>query len=427
MFSLSAQTPRKDSGADGLTGLVALKPGDKIPDAVWNQPLELNYFNGKKKTIKFAELKGKLILLDFWSTWCPSCIEGFPHLDEILAKKKGEIAVLLVNSADTRDTRPRVDQLIKKYREKYDYESSLPYLLGDSIFKKLFPHNALPHLVWVSKDGVLIANTYPSALTNENIDAILRNGSARLHEKEILKDTDLSFFADNALYAGSVFKRYQEGLMPAQGKYIFKGGQTRFQIINQSFPFLLAMAFQDELRGIPWRLWVFDKYAGRKQDLLRFDQSHNRFCYEMIVKDSLSKAKAKQIFMTDFKQFFGLQMSVENDLTDVWNISANREIEKIKSKNKIPEVFIGGIKSGMRFRNIPLELLIDNLSLYFAWPIILNIPDGLRIDIDIPGDFGDWGEDSKVEFLRNIGLDFQHTRKLIRYARFSSNKSEVIW
>lgn len=343
-------------------------------------------------------------------------------MEDIVAEGNGEIVALLVNSVQTRDTRSRVDQLIKKYSESYAYESSLPYLFGDSVFQRLFPHNALPHIVWISKEGRLVANTYPSALTVENINAVLKNGTALLHQKKLKVDAEESLLADNMLYGGSVFKTYQEGLTSVYDKYSYDGNQTRFQILNQSFSLLLAMAFGQELKGIPWRHWVFDSNVKTKRDLLIYDSYDNRFCYEMMVRDSVSRAVAMQIFTDDFKRFFGLTISVEDGPTDVWNIKLNRNIEKIKTKGHIPEVFIGDARTEMRFRNIPLELLINNLSLYFAKPLVLKTQGEPQIDCNIPRDFDAWDENRKRSFLQTIGLDLEPAHRSIRYARFSSNR-----
>ncbi|MGJ1226328.1 TlpA family protein disulfide reductase [Sphingobacterium siyangense] len=425
MFSLSAQTPRKDSGADGLSSLVALKPGDKIPDAVWNQSLELNYFNGKKKTIKFADMKGKLILLDFWATWCPSCIEGFPHLEDVLAINKDEIAVLLVNSTQTKDTQKRVQDLKKKYKTAYDFQTSLPYLFGDTIFQQLFPHNAVPHVVWINKDGILVANTYPNALSKENITAVLHTGNADFHQKKMRTNKEVALITNemlnNGFYAGSVFQTYQEGLDASSGNYSFDGKRTRYQLLNLRFSQLVAIAFQKELKGIPWRHWQFaaSSEVNPKQRLLTPNRYENSFCYEMVVLDSLPKSKAKQFFTEDFKKFFGIKLSVENKPTDVWRVSFNSAAEKIRSKGGIPEVFLGDSETEMKFRNIPLELLVDNLSLYFHRPLVIGASKEVLVDMTIPKDFEGWEEDTRKAFLRAMGLELNSVQETIACASFS--------
>ncbi len=425
MFSLSAQTPRKDSGADGLSSLVALKPGDKIPDAVWNQSFELNYFNGKKKTIKFADLKGKLILLDFWATWCPSCIEGFPHLEDVLAINKDEIAVLLVNSTQTKDTQKRVQDLKKKYKTAYGFQTSLPYLFGDTIFQQLFPHNAVPHVVWINKDGILVANTYANALSKENITAVLHTGNADFHQKKMRTNKEVALITNemlnNGFYAGSVFQTYQEGLDASSGNYSFDGKRTRYQLLNLRFSQLVAIAFQKELKGIPWRHWQFAASSGvnPKQRLLTPNRYENSFCYEMVVLDSLPKSRAKQFFTEDFKKFFGIKLSVENKPTDVWRVSFNSAAEKVRSKGGIPEVFLGDSQTEMKFRNIPLELLVDNLSLYFHRPLVIGASKEVLVDMAIPKDFEGWEEDTRKAFLRAMGLELNSAQETIACASFS--------
>jgi len=424
MFSLSAQTPRKDSGADGLSDLRALKPGDKIPDAVWNQTLELNYFNGEKKTIKFADLKGKLIILDFWATWCKSCIEGFPHLEDVKTINQDEIVVLLVNSVQTKDTRKRVKDLTNKYSAQYSFKSSLPYLFGDTVFQQLFPHNAIPHVVWIDKNGMLVANTYPDALTKENVNAVLHNESVHLHQKEWRSKDKPALIPEemmnNGFYAGSIFRTYLEGLDVSYGNYSFDGNRTRFQIINLSFAKLLSIAFQRELKGIPWRSWRFDavKAPDSKQKLLASNRYDNRFCYEMVYMDSLSKVGAKKWFTEDFKRFFGIKLSVENKPTDVLQIAFNSAFEKIRSKGGVPEVFLGDSGTEMKFRNIPLELLVDNLSLYFNKPLVIEKSNRLLVDMTIPKDFENWEQDARKEFLRTMGLELNAARETITCATF---------
>ena len=44
---------------------------------------DLTFFNSKKELINLNDFKGKLILLNFWATWCAPCKEEMPSLDSL--------------------------------------------------------------------------------------------------------------------------------------------------------------------------------------------------------------------------------------------------------------------------------------------------------------------------------------------------------
>lgn len=50
--------------------------------------LSLKPLTGDARPVELSDLKGKVVLLDFWGTWCPPCIEEFPHIAFIAAKYK---------------------------------------------------------------------------------------------------------------------------------------------------------------------------------------------------------------------------------------------------------------------------------------------------------------------------------------------------
>ena len=68
-----------------------LNIGDPVPD------LKLEVSNYFKNNLSFSELKGKLVILDFWSHICVNCIKSFPLIDSLQKQFAGRIQIILVN------------------------------------------------------------------------------------------------------------------------------------------------------------------------------------------------------------------------------------------------------------------------------------------------------------------------------------------
>lgn len=70
----------------------ALKIGDPVP------PFSLQTLDGK--TLDIASLKGKVVLLDFWATWCGPCRQAMPELKTLFQQNSGKPLVVVSVSAD---------------------------------------------------------------------------------------------------------------------------------------------------------------------------------------------------------------------------------------------------------------------------------------------------------------------------------------
>ncbi|MBI2302532.1 MAG: TlpA family protein disulfide reductase [Armatimonadetes bacterium] len=57
--------------------------------------------------VTLSALKGKVVFLDFWATWCPPCRAALPHTQEISKRqeaRKGKLVVLALDQAESKDT-----------------------------------------------------------------------------------------------------------------------------------------------------------------------------------------------------------------------------------------------------------------------------------------------------------------------------------
>jgi peroxiredoxin len=126
---------------------MALKPHAPA-DAKPARPFALPDLNGTQKTL--ASYKGKLVLLHFWATWCPPCIEELPSLYRLQASMKDPRFELLTVSVD--DSAKIVSDFFKKHRVP-----PLPILMdkGRKVAKS-YGTTKFPETYLISPEGKLL-------------------------------------------------------------------------------------------------------------------------------------------------------------------------------------------------------------------------------------------------------------------------------
>ena len=100
--------------------------------------------------ISLDDLKGKVLLLDFWATWCAPCREAMPRVKNIAKKFQGQPLVVLSVSLDSDEQKWR--EFITKN------EMTWPQYYGGGftgVMAKMFGVEAIPHTFTIDADGVL--------------------------------------------------------------------------------------------------------------------------------------------------------------------------------------------------------------------------------------------------------------------------------
>ena len=108
-------------------------------------PLALPDIDGK--VVDLASLRGRLVLVNFWATWCPPCRREFPSLSRLQKLfKPGELAVLAVNVGEDAET-----------IFSFAGASEVTILLDrDSAAMRRWPVKGLPSTFVVDKKGRLV-------------------------------------------------------------------------------------------------------------------------------------------------------------------------------------------------------------------------------------------------------------------------------
>ncbi len=104
------------------------------------------------KMLKLSSLKGKVIILDFWATWCPPCRKGIPDLIE-LKKKYGKKGFEIIGISVDRETKNEVVPFIKEYGINY------PVVYADNnIITSYGGIRAIPTSFIIDKQGKIVAS-----------------------------------------------------------------------------------------------------------------------------------------------------------------------------------------------------------------------------------------------------------------------------
>lgn len=179
--------------------------GETVPDFFWTKEFKgadlsaSSNSTGKLKTFSLGQFKGKLIILDFWATYCAPCIHGFSNMKDLQRIFSGEIEVIQVNN-ESGDM-----ALNLLFKRKKDQDESFTNILSDTLLYKLFPFKTIPHYVWINGEGKVIATTGSEEIDSLKISKVLHNQRLSFVNK-INVDTDRHLFTTKDLPVSNLLK-----------------------------------------------------------------------------------------------------------------------------------------------------------------------------------------------------------------------------
>jgi thiol-disulfide isomerase/thioredoxin len=351
-----------------------LSVGDKLPPEV------LKTLNYKPQTAN------SLIILDFFATFCTTCIKELPKLDSLQQKFSQNLQLIIV----AYESLEKLNMLKKK--NKLFADCTLPIIAGDSILVKLFPHNGLPHEVWIGHNGKVLAITDQYEINERNISAFI-NGEGRSlpvkidaldfdSKKPLLVDNNGG--TDDKLLFQSKLTSYLPGIASSTG-IDRSNGFPRWYIIN--FP--LIDLYREALGFTPNRMSIQLKDDAGYFVPLEPSQEWKKeylFSWELIARKNTTKEYMQGLLLEDLNRYFGLFGRMEKRKTKCLAITRiNKADTSLKTKQAKPSIKYGN-EGEVIFTNQPIGKLLQALNTSPlskpAGPVFLD-ETGLSFNIDI--------------------------------------------
>lgn len=165
---VNGESPNETSDEVVESGVVV--ESSQISEDVKYAP-EFTLSNLDGETVSLSDYKGKIVILNFWATWCPPCREETPHMQSFYEKnKENGIEILAVNLTNIDDGQQAIEKFVQ------DYGLTFPILLdeeGDA--GMMYETFTIPTSYILDKEGRIfqkIVGPMNEQVMNDLIDAL---------------------------------------------------------------------------------------------------------------------------------------------------------------------------------------------------------------------------------------------------------------
>ncbi|MBD1435017.1 TlpA family protein disulfide reductase [Sphingobacterium sp. DN00404] len=440
--------------AEGQTEIKPLQIGDTIPEEVWDMPLQLVSHSTGEDTIKLRDYRDKkLIILDFWATWCGSCLASMPYMHELETKMGKQAKLLPITFQDHNTILNFLNKSVSPTITAI--KSSFSSIVDGKVLDAYFPSKSIPHVVVLDTRGRVRAVSVPSALNVENLEEMIADGNAE-PVRQRMQTIDSPLLSDGAGTDGIYYSAFlpYNAAMPFTTSFRTDSAKrhAHYYSLNTRLIKLFghAVFVEDEnvkhtgIHLLPSRR-IFEV-----ADPALYDQNNDEyplekvmFTYESVMPFKTTVTEAKRKMKNDLEFKFGLQAGLKKikvpclvlTVSDTSRIPYAEDGLQRKLVRKGVTVLNGGYevldqpsrnRSSSYLQNYPITQLVYMLNKLAdgKTPFVID-ETGIRknIDLDIVDDLSDFGELQKALLLQGIKIEKQEREQVMFVLKESNYRS----
>jgi thiol-disulfide isomerase/thioredoxin len=132
-----------------------------------------------EKGWRFDGIKNKIVLLDFFGTWCPPCKAEIPHLNNIRSKIEKDFEIIGIDIGPRGGgitTKEVIDEFVKQFDIKYPVSIGGDNIKLYSALRELNTKGSIPFMVLLNKKGEYVTHyvgMVPEEMIQGDIDKLL--------------------------------------------------------------------------------------------------------------------------------------------------------------------------------------------------------------------------------------------------------------
>ncbi len=328
--------------ADGPTSV--LRKGDRLPDEIWNLPLQVVNHPEGKEVITLNEYRGQVIVLDFWSTFCTTCIVNMPHFEALQKQFAEQLKVVPVTWEDDE----KIDSFVKS--SPIWSKLNIASVVNGGRLRASFPSESLPHIVIVDKTGMVRAITLGEYLSKEVVRDLV-DGKAQVYIPQKRERLDQPLLAISSAYndvntASPLYYSTVSGFMDGLEHFTTLRPDTvngvpinRYCVANTDLMKLYAIALAGTSLPLSTQHRILEVkdpsryvYAWKNFSKINWRRD-NYYTYEAVLPANVSEDDAKRKMKTDLDLFFQMHGRVEKRVVPCLAlIEVKPEQDKYKAK-----------------------------------------------------------------------------------------------